>query len=109
MFKLALSLGCTVKELLDRVDSYELSEWFEFFKLFPWGADIDRTRSAMLTTVIANNGLAVINPKKYNSKKYSLEDFAYPPLEKQQKRQTLEDHHRILAKIRGKIGRRDAN
>lgn len=109
MFKLALSFGCTVKELLGRVDSYELSEWFEFFQLFPWGADIDRMRSAMLTTVIANNGLAVINPKKYNSKKYSLEDFAYPPIEKQQKRQTLGDHHRILTKIRKKIDRKDAD
>lgn len=36
MFRLALRLGRTVKELLDSIDSYELTEWMAFERLEPF-------------------------------------------------------------------------
>ena len=32
-FKLALALGTTVRELLKRIDSAEITEWMAYFKL----------------------------------------------------------------------------
>jgi len=37
VFRLALALGCTVAELLDRVDSHELTEWMAFDSIDPIG------------------------------------------------------------------------
>lgn len=47
-------MGCTVKELLNRVNSEELSEWMAFNKIEPFGYERDDMRFAILTCVIAN-------------------------------------------------------
>lgn len=36
LFRLAIRLGCTVRELLLRIDSAELSEWIAFDRLEPF-------------------------------------------------------------------------
>jgi hypothetical protein len=47
-FRLALALGCTVRELLGRLDSQELSEWMAFYSIDPWGDQRGDLRNAML-------------------------------------------------------------
>jgi hypothetical protein len=52
MFRLALSLGCTVQELGERLSSAELAEWQAFYLIEPFGdmrAD-DRARLLALAS-----------------------------------------------------------
>jgi hypothetical protein len=44
-FRLALHLGMTRAELLQRVSARELTEWKMFFLLEPWGSKIDDQRA----------------------------------------------------------------
>lgn len=52
-FQLAAKLGCTVKELLERIDSMELSEWFAFNLIDPFTEDRADKRSAIIARVAA--------------------------------------------------------
>lgn len=53
-FRLALALGCTVSELLDRVDSAELTEWIAFDSVEPIGAWRFDFQFGMLMALQAN-------------------------------------------------------
>ena len=44
----------TVRELLNRIDSKELTEWAVFFNLEPWGAEVEDWRSGLIASTIAN-------------------------------------------------------
>lgn len=44
----------TVRELLTRIDSRELSEWMAFFELEPWGAEVDDWRAGLVASTIVN-------------------------------------------------------
>lgn len=59
-------MGCTVREMLDRIDSRELSEWMAFHNLEPFGDDWRRTG---LTTA------AVYNVNITKGKRLGAEDF----------------------------------
>lgn len=48
-FRLALKLGCTVRELLDRITAHELAEWQAFERIY--GPIDDTWRDAMLVEV----------------------------------------------------------
>ena len=61
----------TVRELLERIDSRELTEWAVFFSLEPWGAEVEDWRFGMLASVIAN---ANRDPKR-RRKPYEPSDF----------------------------------
>lgn len=69
MFRLALSLGCTIRELEARMDSREFSEWMAYYSIEPWGEDRADLRTGILASLTAN-----INRKK-NAKPYSPVDF----------------------------------
>lgn len=59
----------TVRELLSRIDSRELTEWQEYFKLEPFGEERADLRTAQVCRVIA---------EMYRSKDqrpYTLDDF----------------------------------
>lgn len=81
-----------VGELLRRMSSRELSEWMAFFRLEPWGAEIEDWRFGMLASVIAN---ANRDPKK-RRKPYEPQDFMpqrdKPPADDQ----SWEEQARIL-------------
>lgn len=50
-FRLALALGCTVKELLQRCDAAELAEWQAYYIHEPWGSSWRQT--ATIASAIA--------------------------------------------------------
>ena len=61
----------TVRELLARIDSRELSEWMVYYRLEPWGTEVDDWRAGMIASVIANVNR---DPKKQN-KPFQPTDF----------------------------------
>lgn len=68
-FRLALALGCTVSELLDRVSSEEMTGWLAFDRVEPIGGWRMDYGFAMLAALQAN-----INRKK-GSKPFKTVDF----------------------------------
>lgn len=44
----------TVAELLSRISSAELTEWQAFYRLEPWGTEIDDLRAGIVSSVVAN-------------------------------------------------------
>ena len=73
----------TVKELLARIDSRELSEWMAYFSLEPWGTEVEDWRAGMIAATIAN----VNRDEKKRKKPFEPKDFipqrAKPPVEEQ--------------------------
>lgn len=51
---MALALGCTVRELLARIDSRELSEWMCFYTLEPFGDVRGDLQAGIVAATIAN-------------------------------------------------------
>ena len=51
---MALALGCTVRELLARIDSRELSEWMCFYNLDPFGEVRGDLQAGIVASTIAN-------------------------------------------------------
>jgi hypothetical protein len=47
-------LGCTVAELLERLDSYELTEWMAYEALEPFGEERADMRAGIIASTIAN-------------------------------------------------------
>ena len=54
MFRLALALGMTARELLQRMGSDELSEWMAFYQLEPFGDYRADYRSGVVASTFAN-------------------------------------------------------
>jgi len=69
MFRLALSLGMTVAELSERMDSRELSEWMAYNNLEPFGEERADARSGIVAATIAN-----VHRGK-NTRPYEPKDF----------------------------------
>ena len=53
-FRLALALGCTVRELLERLDSQELAEWTAYAEIEPWGEERADLRSGIHAAATVN-------------------------------------------------------
>ena len=51
---MALALGYTVRELLARIDSRELSEWMAFYSLEPFGDIRGDLQAGIVASTIAN-------------------------------------------------------
>jgi len=67
---LALALGgMTVRELLARIDSHELSEWMEYYKSDPFGNARSDLHAGIVAATIAN-----VNRGK-NSRSFQPSDF----------------------------------
>lgn len=54
MFRLALKLGKTVKELGDSLDCAEFAEWVAFWSIEPFGDEYRQTGSICCTTALVN-------------------------------------------------------
>ena len=61
----------TVRELLARIDSHELTEWAAYFNLEPWGTETDDWRAGMVASTIAN----VNRDSKRQRKPFVPQDF----------------------------------
>jgi flagellar basal body rod protein FlgC len=79
----------TVRELLQRVDSRELTEWMAFYKLEPWGAEIEDYRTGVVASTIANAN----RDSKRKSKPFQPKDFM--PQQKVEE-QSWEEQEKIL-------------
>lgn len=90
MFRLALALGMTVGELLQRISSRELSEWMAFFSLEPWGCEVEDWRFGMLASVVANAN----RDAKKRRQPYEPQDFM--PKRSKCEEQSWEEQARIL-------------
>mgnify|MGYP001573793575 CR=1 FL=1 len=53
-YRLALELGMTVREMLQRMDSHEFAEWQAFYEVEPFGATKDDLFTARLLCFVAN-------------------------------------------------------
>lgn len=47
-------MGCTVRELLSRMDSRELAEWMAYYSVEPFGDTAADVRNALLCSLLAN-------------------------------------------------------
>lgn len=87
LFRLALRLGKTVQQLVSELSVDEFMEWIAFYRLEPWGFDIDNWRSANVASTVANANRPPRQPA------YKLEQF----LPQREKPQTAQD---MLAKLK---------
>ncbi len=92
LFRLALSLGMTVGELLDRMDSAELTEWMAYNQLEP-------LPDPWLQTGISTSMMVNL----WSKTRCKPEDFI--PRARRSRRQSVEDQ---LAIFRGIAARQDA-
>ncbi len=86
----------TVRELLNRVDSKELTEWAAFFALEPWGAEVEDWRAGMVAATVANAN----RDEKKRRKPYTPRDFMpqriKPETEVESKTQTPAEQAKTL-------------
>ena len=82
----------TVRELLERIDSRELSEWTAFFEIEPWGTEVDDWRAGLVASTIANVNR---DPKK-QKKPFQPKDFMLERDKEPTPTQSPEDHQKIL-------------
>ena len=93
---LSLALGMTVRELLARIDSHELSEWIEYYKIDPFGNARSDLQSGIVAATIANANRAK------NTQSYQPMDFM--PLQEKPK-QEESDMQEVMNKMaRGNSG-----
>lgn len=102
-FKLALALGCTLKELGERMSYGEFLEWMAYYKERPWGFEIEDMRHATIVAMTLNSGLMASHSKK-RLKPFSPKDYMYKPVEKEKNKKPLSE--RIANKLFGFINRK---
>ncbi len=81
----------TVRELLERIDSRELTEWRAFYELEPFGCEKEDSRIGVIAATIAN----VFRAKR--GKTYKVEDFM--PLLPTGKKQSVEEMKQIFTEL----------
>ena len=91
---LSLALGMTVRELLARIDSHELSEWIEYYKTDPFGNARSDLQSGIVAATIAN-----VNRGK-NTQSYQPSDFM--PLQEKPKQEESDMQEVMNIMARGK-------
>lgn len=97
MFRLALAIGCTIRELEARMDSREFAEWEAYFAIEPWGEERADLRAALLTCLTAN-----LNRKK-GAPPYRPADFM--PYREPEKQETKDAELRAFLRRKSGEGR----
>lgn len=76
-------MGRTVEELLETIDGRELAEWWCFYKLEPFGPQIQNLNAALTPTILANihgkKGASIVKPEhiafgEFRPKEQTLEE-----------------------------------
>jgi hypothetical protein len=86
----------TVKELLERMDSRELTEWRAYYNIDPWGEERADLRQAQTSAIMAS---------AFDKKQWQVKDFMLSSTKrthKTGKRQTTEEMKALLMSI-GKV------
>jgi len=96
-------MGCSVRELLLRFDSRELTEWMIFHDMEPWGAEPADLRAGIVASTIAN----VNRDHKKRSQPYKPEDFMPRRTPAESEEQTPADHLRIIELYNAALGGED--
>lgn len=81
-----------MRELLATTDSRELSEWAAFFKIEPWGYDIQNLRAGQVAAAVANFSGKVKKPVDWQ---------AFMPVPAKSKRQQVAES---IAKFKSFLG-----
>ena len=74
------------------ISSRELSEWAAFYRLEPWGTEVEDWRAALITAAVANS---YRDPKR-RRKPYEPKDFMPQYEAPEAEAQTVEEQARIL-------------
>jgi len=88
VFRLALSLGLTVREMLNKMGSDELTEWMAFYQLEPFGDFRADYRSGVIASTFANAHRA------QDASPFRVEDFM-PFLEQDQPNKRLKENPNV--------------
>jgi len=99
LFDLALALGCTVRELEERLTSSELQEWKAYHALAPIGGRRGDLQTALLAAVLAN----CHRDSKAKPSPYKIEDFL---LFEDREEQPAQSQAEQFAMARMALGRR---
>ena len=83
----------TVRELLARIDSRELTEWAAYYELEPWGTEVEDYRIASVQAMMANINR---DPKK-KSTPFTPDDFMPKREQPEIEEQAWEEQADILA------------
>lgn len=62
MFRLALALGCSVREV-ERMSASEFDEWARYYAAEPFGAARDNLHAGIIASVVANAARAMAGSK----------------------------------------------
>jgi hypothetical protein len=81
----------TVRELLVRIDSRELTEWMIYYDMEPWGTEIEDWRAGLIASTVANVNR---DPKK-RKEPYAPHDFM-PKRVQEIKQQSPEEMARVM-------------
>lgn len=97
--RLALQLGMSVKRAQQEIDAAEFAHWMAFYRLEPWGRDVEDRPAALVASTIAN----VNRPK--SRKAYKVEDFMlrYDREEKQDWREQSKMLQRLTVALGGEV------
>ena len=87
-------------ELLDRISSAELTEWMAYFKLEPFGTEVDMLGHAITSATIANTNRAK------GHKAFEPSDFM-PDFEKESKSQSTEEMIQFAEYMTAMMGGKD--
>ncbi len=89
----------TVRELLNRISSRELSEWMAFYAVEPWGCQVDDQRTGLVASVIAN----VNRDPKRRATPYQVNDFM-PKRGEQREQKNWQDLLKTVELINAALG-----
>lgn len=93
----------TLYEMLNRISSKELTEWYAYEMDHPFHSDIDRNGHAVTSQIIANR------LRTKNEKAYSLDDFIPKRKKPQSSEQQISIAQMITMGMGGQDLREDAN
>jgi len=85
----------SVKRAQEEIDSREFAYWMAFYRLEPWGRDVEDRPAAMIASIIANTK----RPK--GRQPYKLSDFQ---IQYDRKAQTLEEQMQIAKNMTVALG-----
>lgn len=83
----------TVRELLTRIDSRELSEWMAYYEVEPWGAEPADYRTGIVASTVANTARDPKQKKDPFLPKDFIPRYGLPP---EAEPQTVEEQSKIM-------------
>jgi hypothetical protein len=94
-------MGCTVRELLARVDSHELTEWMAFHNLDPWGEYRADLRAGIVASTVAN--VNTVRGRKFKPSDFMVDYLKRPEPEPKTVEELKDMAVRITAMFGGKV------